>query len=275
MLKNAPDLQRLAFLDTNVLHFMDLYIAEVPVEIRYPRLGVAEQDEMDGVLQCAEDASFKRTVAYIASEKERGEREFWDSVGNGLKAVKFIRDGCDGTPYQVEYAPVSELELMEGRVRGSVVEQFAREGAPPRMWTRGIPEKVVESRVGREKRKEIWQGVGGLRQALGDMDIQVADSRTGNTIEVMDLAKRVMRNVHLSVCDAIVYASAMVARAEYVVTTDRHLYRVVMGIKRAATGGGDRIYRKAAEEIRGLVVGELPDSHLVRVGGKQKRRQKK
>ena len=255
MLKNVQSLQRLAFLDTNVLHFLNLYFESVPPDRRYPTVDVIEQDDTDGDSRRVEEQSFKRTIEYIEGEKKRGEEALWTSVGKGLKAVNFLRGGGRGTPYRVEYARVSELELMEGRVRGAVVEQFAREGAPPRMWTRGIPEKVVESRVGREKRKEIWQGVGGLRQALGDMGIRVAVTRSGPSRDVMDLAWGVMKVVHLSVGDAIVYASTLRMRADCLVTGDEYLCSVVGRIKDAASGRGSVAYLEAAEEIRRRWVG--------------------
>lgn len=262
--------QRVAFLDTNVLHFLNLYFEKVHPDCRYPTIDVIEQDDTDGEGRRVEERSFERTIEYIASKKVRGEEGLWRSVGKGLKAVKFLRDGRSGIPYQVEYARVSELELMEGRVRGVVVQQFAGEGAPPRMWNERVEESELEERVRPEDRTRIWQGIEALRGALGDMGIRVADTRSGPARDVMDLAWGVMRVVHLSVCDAIVYASALRASADCLVTADEHLCRVVRGVRDAASGGGGTAYRAAAAEIQRMLAGEgeeeavVPDGHRIK-----------
>lgn len=259
---------------------MDIYFERVPPDLRYPTVDVIDQDEIDGGDRRVEEQSFERTRDFVANEKERGERGFWNSVGKGLKAVKFLRDGRGGTPYQVEYAPVSELELMEGRVHGAVVEQFAAERAPQRMWKERFKDAELEERVEPEERVRIWDGIEGLRRTLGDLGLRVADTRSGPSRDVMDLAWGMMKVVHLSVCDAIVYASALRASAFCVVTGDEHLCRVVRGVKDAASGRGSTIYRDAAEEIQRMLVGEgaeeaiLPDGHWIQPIQRPKGRRK-
>lgn len=274
------DLRRLAFLDTNVLHYLGLYFKMVPDELRYPALDVIEQDDADGEISRVERQSFKRATEFIESEKENGEKGLWNSVGMGLMAVKFLREGRGGTPYEVEYAQVSELELMEGKVRGAVVEQFAAEGAPQRMWTARFQDRELEERVGAGARERIWQEIEGLSRTLGDLGIRVADTRSGPSRDVLDLAWGVMRVVHFSVCDAIVYAGALRSSAVCVVTADEHLWRVVRGVKEAASGSGGAAYREAAKEIQRMSVGEeekeaiLPDGHRIRPIKRPKERQR-
>lgn len=268
--------QRIAFLDTNVLHYLSLYFERVPDDRRYPTLDIAERNETGGGRQRIEESLFERAADYIASNKEGGDAELWEHVGKGLQAVKFLRGVRDRAPYQVEYAPVSELELIEGKVFGAAVQKYAREGAPYRMWSRRPRDEEVAVRVGPGQREDIYREVESLGKTLEEMGVRVADSRSETARDVMDLSREVMKFVHLSVCDAIVYASAMVAGADCVVTTDRHLWRVVTTIKGAESGGGDAIYREAVVEIQRMLAGEgaeqvvLPAGRLIK-GIKRKR----
>lgn len=252
MVGDAMPYGRLAFLDTMVLHYLQLYMAEVPEHVMYPTGCVVGSGEPTYGSEGDRDAAIAKTREHIIGRASDGDREFWNSVDKGLSVVSFLM-GSDGTrPYVVEYAMVSELELMSGKVRGAAVMKYAREGVPQRMWGR-LRDEGIARRVGLVDRRRIWSEVEGMRNGLDDLGLGVADRSGSGVGDAMELAKGLVQAVHLSTVDAIVYASALVARADCLITNDEYLHEVVESVSLAELNGTDEECRQAALEIRRMV----------------------
>ena len=109
---NRNDGRSVVYLDTNSLHYLDLFVRYV------------------------QDSGY--TVNDIGSEALARQLEQVDEVGyrkslqKGRRIISFVLQ----EDAQVEFSHISKIELLCGRVRGAVIENAAKEGIPDRMWSR-------------------------------------------------------------------------------------------------------------------------------------------
>ena len=221
------------FLDTNALHFIHLYIWT-----KEQGLDPAST-QGDGV------AEAKKQTA-----KHRGNLE------KGLEQGRKIVASLARPDVRVEYSPVSELELMAGRARGRAVENAAKEGIPDRMWTR-FREEEISARLTTADLTDIRTKVEGLGSALERAGILAAVSDPGRTRDVFDLAKDITGLVYLGMADSIIYASALVAGADYLITRDGYFRKTIKCIRNDPKPY-DEIRRKLRERIARITL-EAPN----------------
>ena len=112
------DVRSVVYLDTNSLHYLDLFVRYV-------------QDNGFTVNDIGSEALVKK----LEQVDEVGYRQ---SLQKGRRIIAFVLQ----EDAQVEFSHVSKIELLGGRVRGAVIENAAREGIPDRMWSR-IGEKEI------------------------------------------------------------------------------------------------------------------------------------
>ena len=224
-----------AFLDTNALHFIHLYLTLAEEQSLYP---------------------FAREETAIAEAKEHLGREHDDELGERLKQGLCIVASLSDPNVRVEYSPVSELELMAGRARGRAMENAAREGIPDRMWTR-FREQEISARLSTADLTDIRTRVEGLGPALERADIPATVSNPGRTRDVLDLAKGIAGLVYLEMADSVIYASALVAGADYLITRDEYFRKTVNRIR-----SGQEPYdqtRRRLWDLVGQITLDLPD----------------
>ena len=210
----STEYRKVAFLDTNALHFVDLYRNHAKRAGLYPFV----DDTMDDDNAVAEA---KKRLANM------GGTSLKESLGHGLNVLSWISK----TDARVEYSPITDLELMVGRLKGKALEAAAGEGVPDRMWSRfHADEREVSVRLTPEDLAKTMSGVLGLRPALEDAGVVVTASATREQ-EVLDLAKHVVGLVYMSVADCVVYSHALAAQADYLITNDRYLKKTVNRIK--------------------------------------------
>ena len=94
-------LRKVAFLDTNVLHFVGLYLRRARDQGLFPLVG----DDVAAAKRHLSD-----TIENDALKS---------SLNKGLRVVAHLQS----KNIRIEYSAVSELELMEGRARGKALEK--------------------------------------------------------------------------------------------------------------------------------------------------------
>ena len=119
---------------------------------------------------------------------------------------------------------------MAGRARGKAIEKAAAEGIPDRMWTR-LYESEISDRLIATDLIAIGETVEGFRALLHDADIDTTVGRSDRSRDVLELAKDVMGIVYMSAMDSIIYAGALVAEADHVISYDRYLKETVNRLK--------------------------------------------
>lgn len=212
---NTDD-RKVAFLDTNALHYVDLYLKHAAEgDSMYPFIDREMDHGMDHDNAIEEAKTKLRSVS---------EKKLKESLGHGLNVLAWISK----EKLSVEYSPLTELELMAGRLKGKALLAAAAEGIPDRMWGR-FPEDEIAARLTLKDLQEVKTAVDGLGVALEYLEINVAAS-TERGRDVLDLARHVAGLVYMDAKDCVIYSHALVARADYLITNDGYLKNTVNSI---------------------------------------------
>ena len=113
-MSEQQSLWKVAFLDTNTLHYIGLYLEHAKEKNLFPFGAESTKNGKD------------RAIEEVNSLAEVDLRK---SLKRGLQTFDFLLT----QDVQVQYATVSELELLNGRIRGRAVVSAAKEGVPDRM----------------------------------------------------------------------------------------------------------------------------------------------
>ena len=230
---NEHDRRKVAFLDTNALHYVGTFLNYVR------KIGLhfsLEKNTIDRLNECLNIVSEKRLKAGLKM---------------GMNTILFL--ASEGI--QIEYSPVSELELLSGRAKGRAIEKMAKERIPDRMWSR-LTEFEIRDRLVEEDFVDIVTGVVRLENMLSDAGITVTASDAERTRDVLELAKTIAGLVYMGAEDSIIYASAIVAQADYFVTGDRYLRATANLIYNPS---GRAPYEMIKGQLQSLSDGRLPE----------------
>lgn len=227
MSKQSPQ-RKVVFLDTNTLHYLALFV-------RYAcDNGFSGNDIDSGGLRKRID--------------QEGETGYKKSLLNGHDVVSFVlREDV-----QIEYSHVSMVELLCGRIRGAFIERLAKDGVPERMWSH-LDEKEI--------REQSETDLPGIRKCVNDLASELAKwdiifaVGTSKGINILELAVKIVGLVYMTSVDSIVYAEAIAARADYLVTEDIYLRNTVNLIHNPSDR--DR-YRRIKQKLQRFV----DDDHL-------------
>ena len=218
-------------LDTNSMHYLELFMR-------------ASDEAGLGPQEIADDARFA-----VLQTTESGYNE---SLGKGRKIVSyFLREDA-----QVELSDVAKIELLSGRLRGAAILSAANEGIPDRMWSR-IGEDFIRDRT-EGALTNIKGKVGNLGASLESWGIIVATGgERRRAADVLELAVAIVGTVYMSATDGIVYASAIAANADVLVTDDRYLRKTINLIRNPS---GKIRFQSIKNELERLSNGELPQA---------------
>lgn len=252
-MNNLQDLQKTTFLDTNILHYIGIYLKYAKGKNLFPWSG---QDVVKDKEAAAENV---KKVAEVDLSK---------SLKRGLDTVYFLSTA----DIQVQYAPVSELELLNGRAKGKAILSAAEEGVPDRMWSR-FREEEIRQRVSTADLEKIKEGVDELASMLEESGIAVKRNDGNQMRDVLELAKGINGLIYMETMDSVIYASALVAQADYLFTADGYLKETVNVI---CSPSGKPRYEEIREKlqvlIRRIIPGtsddvELPSAHMITANG--------
>lgn len=222
--------QKLVFLDTNTLHYIGIYLEYATENDLFP------VSAKDGAKEKEKAAEKVRTVA---------EADLRKSLLRGLETVYFLST----QDVQVQYAPISELELLTGRTKGRAILNAAREGVPDRMWSR-FREDEIRERVTPTDLADIKAKINGFVSMLEESGVAVKTGRNDQTSDVLELAKDINGVVYIEPVDSIIYASALVAQADFLLTADEYLRKTVNNIH---TPSGDSRFEQIRWQLQQLV----------------------
>lgn len=209
--------QKVAYLDTNTLHYIALYLNYAKNNNLYP---LSEQTKCTA-------------LDYL---DQSSDKELRKSLRRGLHTICYMSNH----DLQIEYSIASEIELLFGRARGKAIENAAQEGIPDRMWSR-LGEEQISRRLDISDLTEIRSRIDSLSCNLENLGIAILSR--GRTRDVFELAKGIAGLVFMSVFDTIIYASVLVAHSDYLITTDGYFLKTINRIHNPAG-------RPAYEEIQ-------------------------
>ena len=196
-----PQLQynrQLAYLDTNALHYLSLWLSKARERDLYPF-----PIDGPGTIEAA-----------VAVAEAVPEKVLSESLLKGLWTIFFLVDD----QMDMHYAMISRLELTKGRALGRAIQKLATSGVPDRMWGK-VGEGEVNRLITVQDLQNIQARIGELFSVLSDLGVY-HDSRLGAQRDILDLAQSIMGVVYLDVADSIIYAGAIDARADYVIADD-------------------------------------------------------
>ena len=206
---NDENISRVAFLDSNTLHYIRLYLSHAKENNFYPFGNNHDLTNLRSILGSGSDSELAKALK------------------RGLETVRYIA-GEDRIEH-VEYAAVSELELLSGMARGKALIKTAGVSPPHRMWTR-VQEKYIHDLLSSADLCEVRSSVDELTSLLEDSAIAVRSDHRERTRDVVELAKDIASLLYMEPMDVVIYASALIAQADYFFTSDRYLRKTVNDI---------------------------------------------
>ena len=230
-MKEGQSFRKVVFLDTMTLHYTRLcleYAKENGLQFPKDEQGVAKLKNHFGKVQ---------------------EKPLKESLQGGLETI--IRLSTDDV--QIEYAPVSELEMLTGIAEGKARINMAKEGIPYRMWSR-FSEEELRDRITAADLAAIKVQIDALESMLEESGVTVTRSDSKRTNEVIELAKGIVGLIYMGEIDSIIYASSVVAEADYLVTADSYLRKTVNDIRDSKDQRYEGIRRDLSEIIKKVML---------------------
>ena len=175
------------------------------------------------------------------------EKSLKESLQTGLETIVKLSTA----DVQIEYAPVSEIEILTGIAEGQARVNAAKEGIPHRMWSK-FSQQQIRDRTTAEDLAVIKARVDGLQSMLEESNVTVVRSDGKRTSDVIDLAKGIVGLVYMDEIDSIICASSVVAGADYLVTSDGYLRETVNRIRES----NDRRYKEIRRQLN-LIISEV------------------
>ena len=245
---NTFSIRNVAFLDTNTLHYAGIYLDFANRHGLFPL--------------AVEDSSNEKDVA-LEKVDQIAEAELKNGLKKGVSIVHFLT--TQGV--EVQYAPASELELLTGRIRGRAIISAAKEGVPDRIWSH-FRENEIRDRVTLTDCSNIKTTIDKLTSILTESGIAVVARDQNRASEAMELAKGINGLLYLQTMDSIIYASAVVAQADYLITSDGYLKDTINLIREP---NGDPRYENIRQQLKQLLSRiivdaanfQLPSAHTI------------
>ena len=243
---------KVAFLDTNMLHYIGIYLIYAKGKNLFPW-----------------------NIKNMASEKEVAinnvnniaEADLKRSLKRGIETIGFLLT----QNIQVQYAPISELELITARTKGKAIISAANEGIPDRIWSH-FREEEIRERVDTTDLVDIKDSVDSLTSMLEDSGVAVDTNNQTN--QSLVLAKEINGLVYVDAMDSIIYASAILAQADYLFTADNYLQNTVNHIHDPSGNPRyENIRQKLQQFVSQIILGNavdivLPSAHTIAADGK-------
>ncbi|HEV2396594.1 MAG TPA: hypothetical protein VGS27_06620 [Candidatus Sulfotelmatobacter sp.] len=209
----APQYPPLIFLDSNNLHWARLYI-DFAEQQNLPPFALADLPSADDTLK--QHFTGRTLKDYI----------------KGRKIVTYLRQRCSDDAAQVEFSPITSLEITCGLLRGNAIREAAGEGVTHRMWGK-IDELEILERLQANAYQEVHQHTSDVEPQFDKVGITLREISSDRLQEAWSLSRSILRYVYLEVGDALVVSSALLAEAEELLTGDRYVRDVVNRIQNA------------------------------------------
>lgn len=244
-------LHRVAFLDTNTLHYIGIYLIYAKRENLFPWI---------------KNMANEKEVA-INNVNNKAESNLKKSLKRGIETVDFLLT----QNVQVQYTPISELELITTRTKGKAIISAAQEGVPDRILSRFYEEEIQEL-VDTTDLANIKDRVNSLSSMLEESGVAIETKHQTN--ESLVLAKEINGLVYVDAMDSIIYASAILAQADYLFTADKYLQNTVNHIHNPSGNPRyENIRQKLQQSVTQIILGKaediaLPSAHTIAADGK-------
>ena len=254
-MKEEQSFWKVVFLDTNTLHCIGIYLEYARGKNLFPW---HSEDIKKGKDEAKENVN------------DLAEADLKRSLKQGLETVYWLST----QDVQVQYATISELELITARTKGKAIISAAKEGVPDRIWSH-FREEEIRERVGTTDLTNIKDRVSRLTSMLKESGIAVETRNQTN--ESLELAREINGLVYMEAPDSIIYASAILAQADYLFTADGYLKKTVNYIYSPSSQQSryENIRQQLQQFVSQIILGntediELPRAHTIMADGVSK-----
>ena len=199
----APNPAPIIFLDTNAVHYATL------------ALSFGQLHAFDVVGETS--ANMRAT---LQANGITAEGRYLD----GARIVRYLCRRFQEASAEFYYSPVTGLELLCGGLRGEAVKRAAQVGVPYRWFSR-MEEKEIRTCLEPDGYAQIQAQH--IDVALLFDGVGVPLTELPIDAQVWALARSLMENIFLDVQDCLVYASAIIAQANELITADSYLHGTV------------------------------------------------
>ncbi len=248
-MKEEQTFQTVVFLDTMTLHHIRLCLES------------AKKDNLQFPTDEQTVSILKNHFSSVSEEPLRV------SLLKGLETIYLL----SRNNVQIEYAPVSKIEILTGITEGEARIKMAQEGIPHRIWSK-FPDREIRDRIAIEDLVAIKNRIDDLDSMLEESEVTVTRSDSNRTNEVIELAKGIVGLIYMGEIDSIIYASAVAAGTDYLVTADSYLRETVNKIRDSKDQRYEEIRQTLNELISEVILEtngdfELPQAFTVTASG--------
>ena len=230
-MKEEQTFRKVVFLDTMTLHYTRLCL---------------EYAEKNDLQFPTDEQAISKLKDHFRSVREKPLKE---SLQKGLETIILLSTD----DVQIEYAPVSELEILTGIAEGEARIKVAQDGIPHRMWSK-FSQREIRDRITAGDLATIKVRIDALGLMLEESGVTVTRSDSKRTNEVIELAKGIVGLIYMGEIDSIIYASAVAAGADYLVTADGYLRETVNNIYDSKNQQYEEIRRKLSELVSEVIL---------------------
>jgi len=190
-----------------------------------------------------------------------------DSYVNGAWIVRYLSRRCADSA-EFFYSPVTGLELLCGGLKGEAVRRAAKTAVPYRWYTH-VGAEAVREYLEPDGYEVIQSQGANVVNMFDSLDITLNEQEMNG--DVWRLARGLMENLFIDVQDCLVYASALVARADELLTADGSFRKFADHTSNPrgappAFGARFRTVRNALINSCAQVFGLLPEQVLIPKG---------
>ena len=183
-----------------------------------------------------------------------------ENMQTGVKMLQFV----EAQGAQIEFSPMSEIEMVGGLIRAKALLHAARDGSPHRMFT-NITAGEIAATVSAADMQEVGAEVDQLPELLDRLDITVTPSDPGAGLDTLRVAAQLTRIRYMEPADAVIFVGAILAQADYLITSDRYLRSTANQLLNSR----DQPFLSARSQLRTIVANVLncaPDEVILPQG---------
>jgi hypothetical protein len=234
-------------LDTNVLHYARLYL---------------ELAEKNGLYPVVIDAD---PIVFIKGKFQAGSKTCKNII-KGFNLIKYLRAQVTKKEAQVDYCPISKLELKCGLLKGESILNAAKEKIPSRMWRITDHDEIADRLIGNGFSK-IKKQFTRFEKLFGKAGIPLNRVGPDTMPEIWNVADELYSFVYLDTCDCIIYATALISQTDRIITDDGYFRRLVANIHNpgAAPEMKKTYFSKTHENVKNVVskARKIPKSEVI------------
>ena len=192
-------------LDTNVLHYVRLYLSYAKDGAHFPHPGVEWSSTENRICDTIDDQRLR------------------DALLSGGRVLHFMK--CNSA--EISRCSAVELEWFRLEAFSCALGTAVRGSRVSGRWFNRFDDRQVNRWMKPDDRKSIARSLDEIFATLDSLGVRVSDLGSSASSDVVWLARGIMTLVYMDPLDSVVYAHALVATATHLVTSDGPFRAVV------------------------------------------------